>query len=106
MEENRFNRIKGYIESEFKSKVKSIELVDCLMFAGAMDGVFSVKVVDAEEPEWWVFYGSGVRPMHFYSKKRYPSADEAFSFHLGLMARVMEREEEPRFCCNCGEPLE
>lgn len=30
--------------------------------------------------------------MNLYSKRRFPSADEAFSFHTGLMLRLAARD--------------
>ena len=94
-----YDHIKGYMEFEFEAAVKQIELVDCYIFSGAMDGTFSVTMDDAEESEWWVFYGSGYRPMNCYSQKRHPSSDEAFSFHLGLMARLKDKPENVEESC-------
>jgi hypothetical protein len=46
---------------------------------------------DAEDPEWWVI--GGTTPMNLYSKRRFPMADEAFTFHTGLTLRMLARDE-------------
>jgi hypothetical protein len=49
--------------------------------------------VKTNEGAWWVVEGEGTS-MNLYSQSAfYFSADEAYSFHTGLMARVMMREE-------------
>lgn len=91
MKRDDYQRIKKYMESECETKVKAIQFVEGYEFAGRVDGVYSVTIDDPSDPHFWVFYGA--RPTNFYSKKRFPLSDEAFSFHLGLMARVMDRHE-------------
>jgi hypothetical protein len=57
---------------------------------GQEDVALSVSTTDPEDPEWWVI--GGTTPMNLYSKRRFPSADEAFSFHAGLMLRLAARD--------------
>jgi len=57
---------------------------------GREDVVLSVTIDDPDDSEWWVVGGS--TPMNLYTKSRFPSADEAFSFHTGLMLRLFEQD--------------
>lgn len=72
--------------------VEEIEFVERFTLFGREDIVLSVVTTDSEHPEWWVVGGS--TPMNLYSKSKFPSADEAFSFHTGLMLRLFERDYE------------
>lgn len=40
---------------------------------------------------WWIISP----PMNLYTQRDFPSMDKAFSFHLGLMLRVMAKNEPP-----------
>lgn len=49
--------------------------------------------VKTKEGAWWVVEGDGV-PMNLYPQGAYYfSSDEVYSFHMGVMTRVMTREE-------------
>jgi hypothetical protein len=49
--------------------------------------------VHASDGRWWVI----TDPTNLYAQDRFPSMDETLSFHVGLMLRVMSREDrEPR----------
>ncbi len=87
-----------YVENEGKTKVKSAFFAERFRMFGREDVVLSLSTTDLDEPEWWVVGGS--TPMNLYAKSRFPSPDEAFSFHTGLMIRLAARdfeesEEEP-----------
>jgi len=45
--------------------------------------------VHTDKHRWWVI----THPMNLYLQEQFPSLDVALSFHVGLMARVMERRE-------------
>jgi hypothetical protein len=83
---------KEYVEHEADTEVTHVEFVQSYALFGREDVVLSVRTTDPENPEWWVVGGS--TPMNLYSKSRIPSADEAFSFHTGIMARLLDREFE------------
>jgi len=88
---------KVYVEHEADTEVTHVEFVQSFKLLGREDVVLSVRTIDPENPEWWVVGGS--TPMNLYSKSKIPSADEAFSFHTGIMARLFDWEfmisEEP-----------
>ena len=54
------------------------------------DVVLSVKTTEVNDPEWWVVCGS--TPMNLYTKSKFSSADEAFSFHTGITLRLQDRD--------------
>lgn len=80
-------RAKEYVGLEAETKVKKVEYVDKFTFLGITDVVFSVS---SDAGDFWVVGGSS--PMNLYDKSKFDSADEAFSFHLGIMHRLKERD--------------
>ena len=92
------NRAWDYVESEACTTVLDIEFVEAFRFIGNNDVAFLVRTSDPEKPEWWVVGGD--TPINLYPKSKFATADEAFSFHTGLMTRMMyrnyiESDEEP-----------
>lgn len=85
-------RAKEYVELEVETKVTKINFSEKFSLLGKEDVVFSVETTDAKDKEWWVIGGS--TPINLYSKSKYETADEAFSFHCGLMLRILERQSE------------
>ena len=83
-------RAKEYVELEANIKVINIKFVERFSIFSREDVVLSLTTTDPKEAEWWVVCGS--TPMNLYAKSRFPSADEAFSFHTGLMLRLYERD--------------
>lgn len=81
---------KEYVELEANTQVTNIEFVQRFSVFEREDVVLLVTIAEAEDPEWWVIGGS--TPMNLYSKSSFPSADEAFSFHTGLMLRLLDRD--------------
>jgi len=82
--------VKRYVEEDGQEKVLSVKPEQTFRDLGPKVTVWNVKT---EKGAWWVVEGEGV-PMNLYSQGSYYfSADEAYSFHMGLMARVMMREE-------------
>jgi len=79
-----------YVEIEANTTVLSVEFVESYRLIGKDDAAFLVKTVDKDDPEWWVIGGDS--PINLYSKNKFNSADEAFSFHTGLMIRLMDRD--------------
>jgi len=91
-------RAKEYVELEAKTKVTKVTFSEKFSLLGEEDVVLSVETTDMKDKEWWVVGGS--TPMNLYAKSQFKTADEAFSFHCGLMLRLAERrfeqsEEEP-----------
>lgn len=77
-----------YVELEARTEVISMRFKQRLSLFGEEDAVFLARTTDPAEPKWWVVGGS--TPMNLYAQSKFASADEAFSFHRGLMLRVME----------------
>jgi hypothetical protein len=105
-------RAKEYVELEGDTEVIGIQFEEKFTLFGREDIVLSVTTSESDDPEWWVVGGSS--PMNLYSKKKFPTADEAFSFHSGLMLRLSDRdfkesEVEPEdigydaFICHASE---
>lgn len=83
-------RAKEYVELEGDTKVLDVQFEEKFTLFGRKDIVLSVITIEPNNSEWWVVGGSS--PMNLYSKKKFSSADEAFSFHSGLMLRLADRE--------------
>ncbi len=90
-------RAKKYVEQEAKTKVIRVEFVERFTLLGREDIVISVETTDKEDPEWWVVGGD--TPMNLYTKNKFGSPDEAFSFHTGIILRMSAKDfsasEEP-----------
>lgn len=78
-----------YVEIEADTTVISVEFIESFRLLGKDDAVLLIKTTDPEFPEWWVVGGD--TPINLYSKTKFNSPDEAFSFHTGLMIRMMDR---------------
>ncbi len=83
-------RAKEYVELEGKTKVIDIKYYETFYLFGKEDIVLSVVTTDKNDKEWWVI--GGTTPMNLYTKSKFNSADEAFSFHSGLMLRLYDSE--------------
>lgn len=79
-----------YVELEANTTVLAVEFAETFTLFGQEDVVLEVTTTDQQDPVWWVVGGS--TPINFYSKSRLPSADEAFSFHTGIMLRMQDRD--------------
>lgn len=75
-----------YVEIQAQTKVITAEFVERFTLLGREDVVISIKTTDKDHPEWWVVGGG--TPMNLYSKNKIDSADEAFSFHTGIILRM------------------
>lgn len=80
----------SYVEIEADTKVTSVEFVERFRLLGKNDAVLLVKTTDPEYPEWWVVGGD--TPINLYDKLKFNTADEAFSFHTGIMLRMSDRD--------------
>lgn len=79
-------RAKKYVEREANTKVLNAKFVEQFTLLGRDDVVISVKTTDPDDPEWWVVGGG--TPMNLYTKNKFKTPDEAFSFHTGIMLRM------------------
>lgn len=83
--------VDDYIESEMDCKVVSSKPETTISDLGREVTIWNVKT--DKEGSWWVATGGGF-PMHYYPQdKYYFTTDEVFSFHFGLMMRVMHNHE-------------
>ena len=80
----------SYVETEGDTEVTSVEFVESFRLLGRDDAAFIIKTTDPEFPEWWVVGGD--TPINLYDKSKFNTADEAFSFHTGIMMRMMDRD--------------
>lgn len=88
-------RAKEYVESQVRTKVLRVTFAGRFSLFGNEDVVLSVSTTDRQHPRLWVVGGS--TPMNLYSKSQMPTADEAFSFHSGIMMRLFDdRWQESR----------
>lgn len=78
-----------YVEIEADTKVATVEFVEAFRLLGKDDAVLLVTTFDPEYPEWWVVGGD--TPINLYDKSKFASPDEVFSFHTGIMLRMMDR---------------
>lgn len=86
------HRAVEYVELEAETTVTNAEFAEKFNLMGREDVVISVETTDKEDPNWWVVGGD--TPMNLYTKNKFYSADEAFSFHSGIMLRMMARDFE------------
>lgn len=79
-----------YVQRQADTTVTSVEFVESFRLLGRDDAVISVVTTDKETSEWWVVGGD--TPINLYDKSKFNSPDEAFSFHTGIMMRMMDRD--------------
>jgi hypothetical protein len=80
--------IASYVESDGEEKVSSAKPEQHFNDLGPKVTVWNVKT---DKGAWWVVEGDGI-PMNLYPQGAYFfSSDEAYSFHMGLMARLLTR---------------
>lgn len=81
--------IRQYVEGETREArndpVESVELVKRHRVMGQAHEVFDVR---CKRSRWWVI----TNMTNLYSQEEFKTADYAFSFHLGLMLRLWERD--------------
>jgi hypothetical protein len=82
--------VKDYVERETGDAILSIVFERSVSFLGDEDVIFSVVTAGGCESDWWVIGGSSLT--NLYPKSTFPSPDMAFTFHIGVMMRLHERE--------------
>lgn len=94
-------RMKEYLASQNIHDVESIDFAESFDDLGPTVRAWSVKT---KERDLWVLEGDDV-PMNVYPQEFVRlSADEAYSFHMGLMMRMGPPEECDCPACKAGEP--
>ena len=79
------NRIKDYLESQNVFGIKYMQVEQTFNDLGVEINVWNVKT---ENSNWWVVEGED-SPMNLYTQDaNYFSADEAYSFHMGITQRL------------------
>ena len=78
-----------YVEHEANTVVISVDFIESFRLLGKDDSVLLVKTTDKDYPEWYVVGGD--TPINLYDTRNFGSADEAFSFHTGIMFRMMDK---------------
>ncbi|HAT8493163.1 TPA: hypothetical protein RQK84_004285 [Vibrio vulnificus] len=82
-------RIESYLSGQDIKDIKFIQVEQTFTDMGGEIHVWNVKT--KSDGSWWVVEGEGV-PMNLYTQNEfYFSADEAYSFHLGISQRLQAR---------------
>lgn len=82
--------IAQYVEAQARPEsVKNVERVDIQRSAGRQYEIWDVTTDGAR---YWVI----TNLTNLYSQEKFPSRDYALSFHIGLMARLADRDRESR----------
>lgn len=81
-------RITSYLAGNDVNGIKNMQVEQTFDELGTEVHVWNVRTNDVN---WWVVEGEGV-PMNLYTQNEfYFSADEAYSFHLGITQRLQSR---------------
>jgi hypothetical protein len=81
--------VASYVEGDGEENVSSAKPEQDFSDLGPKVTVWNVKT---DKGAWWVVEGEGV-PMNMYPQGAYFfSSDEAYSFHMGIMARLLTQE--------------
>lgn len=84
-------QITSYLQSNDVINIKYMQVEQTYNDLGVEINVWNVK---AEGGNWWVVEGEGV-PMNLYTQDTfYFSADEAYSFHMGITQRLQARHHK------------
>lgn len=90
----KYEEIVEYVEEqhEYKCKVVSAKVEQHFEDLGFKVNVWNVKT--DREGAWWVVEGEKL-PMNLYPQEAfYMSSDEVYSFHIGLMNRMLKAKDE------------
>lgn len=84
-------QIASYLDSNDVKNIKYMQVEQTFNDLGVEIHVWNVK---AEGGNWWVAEGEGA-PMNLYTQDNfYFSADEAYSFHMGITQRLQARHHK------------
>lgn len=89
-----FEDVTKYVELESQNKCKVLSAKPEYKFNDLSMEVCVWNVKTDNDGDWWVVEGDEV-PMNLYSQSAYYfGADEAYSFHMGLMKRMRVEQEK------------
>lgn len=77
---------KAVADAEELTEVTIVQRVNTYRVMGSDYEVFDVHT--NQDERWWVI----TNPTNLYMQGRFPSYDETFSFHIGIMMRMMDRD--------------
>ena len=80
------NRIAEYVKGQAHGE-ETVQNVERVKTEYVMGAPYEIWDVSTDKDRWWVI----TNPTNLYSQKHFPSLDYTFSFHVGLMMRVMSR---------------
>jgi hypothetical protein len=80
-----------YVEQEANTTVTGIEIQEEFIHWGHEQYVFTVQTTDPIG-EWWVV--AGETATNIYPKDQFSNPDYVFSFHTGIMDRMIEDETQ------------
>ncbi len=84
-------RIESYLAGNDVNGIKYMQVEQTFDELGIEIHVWNIR---ANDGNWWVVEGEGV-PMNLYTQNEfYFSADEAYSFHLGITQRLQARHHQ------------
>ena len=84
-------KITEYLQGNDLDNIKYMQVEQVFDDLGGEIHVWNVKT---EDSSWWVVQGDGV-PMNLYSQDaNYFSADEAYSFHMGITQRLQASHQK------------
>ncbi|KTQ48393.1 hypothetical protein [Enterobacter cancerogenus] len=82
-------RIAAYLKSQGLERIKYMQVEQSFHDQGYTINIWNVKT--QSDGNWWVAEGENV-PMNLYTQEEYFfSADEAYSFHLGITQRLISK---------------
>lgn len=84
-------QITAYLKKYDVEKIKYMQVEQTFQDMGIKVNVWNVK---AEDSSWWIVEGENT-PMNLYTQEAfYFSADEAYSFHMGITQRLQAKHHE------------
>lgn len=84
-------RITEYLQSQNLENIKNIQVKQTFEDLGFEVNIWNIRTKN--DGNWWVAEGENV-PMNLYTQNEYFfSADEAYSFHLGITQRLQARHQ-------------
>ncbi|MBZ6715792.1 hypothetical protein FMJ62_26760, partial [Klebsiella pneumoniae] len=84
-------RITEYLQSQNLENIKNIQVEQTFEDLGFEVNIWNIRTKN--DGNWWVAEGENV-PMNLYTQNEYFfSADEAYSFHLGITQRLQARHQ-------------
>jgi hypothetical protein len=70
---------------------ETVQHVERVTVEYVMGSRYEVWDVTTDKDRWWVL----THPTNLYSQRHFPSLDYTLSFHVGLMTRVMSKNNRP-----------